>query len=63
MGNFRPLKGRQVWRLVLETTGPRNKKDQQDFRKALLTLIRKNRTTILGYREKLPSKQKARRRR
>ena len=64
MGNFRALKARQVWRILLETTGPRTAKDQQAFRKALLALIRQHGTAIVGYRARIsPQKKKAPRRR
>jgi hypothetical protein len=67
MANFKRLKDDEVWRIVLETHGPRSLEDQEDFRKALLQLIAMHQTTVLGYkrgptRKKTPRRATGRRR-
>ncbi len=63
MGRFKPLKQGQKRRVVLHTRGPRSKKEGAEFRKALLKLIRKHRTSLTSYRKSKPKSKTSRRKR
>ena len=65
MGRFRSLKQGQKRRVVLHTRGPRSRKEGAEFRKALLKLIRKHRTSLASLRKpksKTSRRKRARRR-
>ena len=66
MPNFKELAAGSVWRIVLETSGPRTLEQQEVFRVALKELIASHQTTILGYKEssaRSKKKRKAKRKR
>lgn len=68
MGGFRELKPGQKRRVVLHTRGPRSHAQAEAFRKALLKVIAKHSTSVVGYRKgtkksKPKSKRKRTRRR
>ena len=51
MGGFKALKHGQKRRVVLHTDGPRSHAQAQAFRKALLKLLAKHKTRVVGYRK------------
>jgi hypothetical protein len=52
MGGFKALKHGQKRRVVLHTEGPRSHAQAQTFRKALLKLLAKHKTRVVGYKKK-----------
>lgn len=58
MGRFRELKPGQTKKVVLRTKGPRSAAQAKAFRKALLTLIAKYKTRVVGSPAKAKAKKK-----
>jgi hypothetical protein len=64
MGGFKALRHGQKRKIVLHTRGPRSHAEAEAFRKALLKLIKKHKTRVLGYRKGTKkSKPKSKRKR
>jgi hypothetical protein len=54
MGGFRELKPKQVKRWTLHAKGPRTHAEAQAFRRDLVRLAKKHKTTLLNYRADAP---------